>query len=407
MRTVYHMGLLALPFAASAALLCADETTPMPPRLHLEPAQYADEQSALRTADELEQAYPAENRPEAVKMLVDILRGSQMGPGEGWFGPARTRFTWPWLAEQHGIDPQTGEFTIAQYAGREAWWEKLDRDLNGAITESDLDWSDRSPWVQQSRLVSQMFRRMDGGDGRLTLADFEQFLQRTSPGKDHLTIGDLREALLGGPAGFSPGDAPTRAMLVKGLLAGEIGSMHEGPQIGQPAPDFTLKRADGKESIQLSKFVGNKPLVLVLGNFTCGPFRAIYPEVDALRERYQDDANFLMVYVREAHPTDGWKMESNVRAGVAVRQPTTQDERAAVCTKFCERLKPTMPVAVDELNDPVGHAYSGMPGRMYVIDRAGLVAYQSGRGPFGFKPAELEQALIMCLLEIKLSDSKP
>ena len=58
-----------------------------------------------------------------------------------------------------------------------------------------------------------------------------------------------------------------------------------------------------------------------------------------------------------------------------------------------------MPVVVDDITDPVGNAYSGMPGRMYVIDPHGKVAYKSGRGPFGFRAGELEQALIMCLLE--------
>ncbi len=51
-----------------------------------------------------------------------------------------------------------------------------------------------------------------------------------------------------------------------------------------------------------------------------------------------------------------------------------------------------MPVLVDEISDPVGNAYSAMPARLYVIDTAGKVAYKSGRGPFGFKPGEMEQA---------------
>jgi hypothetical protein len=34
-----------------------------------------------------------------------------------------------------------------------------------------------------------------------------------------------------------------------------------------------------------------------------------------------------------------------------------------------------------------------------VIDAEGKAAYQGGRGPFGFKPGELEQALVMTLLE--------
>ena len=45
-----------------------------------------------------------------------------------------------------------------------------------------------------------------------------------------------------------------------------------------------------------------------------------------------------------------------------------------------------------------------MPARLYVIDRNGRVAYQSGRGPFGFKTGEMEQALLMTLLDQKTSD---
>jgi hypothetical protein len=33
----------------------------------------------------------------------------------------------------------------------------------------------------------------------------------------------------------------------------------------------------------------------------------------------------------------------------------------------------------------------------------GKVAYKSGRGPFGFKAGELEQALVMALLEAQWS----
>jgi hypothetical protein len=40
-----------------------------------------------------------------------------------------------------------------------------------------------------------------------------------------------------------------------------------------------------------------------------------------------------------------------------------------------------------------------MPARLYVIDSKGKVAYKGGRGPFGFKPGEMEQALVMSLLE--------
>ena len=53
---------------------------------------------------------------------------------------------------------------------------------------------------------------------------------------------------------------------------------------------------------------------------------------------------------------------------------------------------------VDTIDD-AGNPYSGMPGRLYVIDREGKVAFKSGRGPYLFKPAELEQSLVLLLQE--------
>jgi hypothetical protein len=100
------------------------------------------------------------------------------------------------------------------------------------------------------------------------------------------------------------------------------------------------------------------------------------------------------VYVREAHPLDGWRMESNDRAGIEIKQPRAKTERDTVARKCCSSLGITMPLVVDQLNDYVGHVYSGMPDRLYVIDRDGRVAYKSGRGPFGFKPGEMEQTLL-------------
>ena len=40
-----------------------------------------------------------------------------------------------------------------------------------------------------------------------------------------------------------------------------------------------------------------------------------------------------------------------------------------------------------------------MPDRLYVVDSRGRIAYKGGRGPFGYKPSELEQALLMLLLD--------
>src|SRR5262245_49249214 len=105
-----------------------------------------------------------------------------------------------------------------------------------------------------------------------------------------------------------------------------------------------------------------------------------------MKQRYGDRVDFLAIYVREAHPVDGWRMSSNDDVGICIRQPRNQGERLSVARSCGNLLKISMPLVVDELDDRVGQAYSGMPDRLYLIDRAGRVAYKSGRGPFGFKP---------------------
>lgn len=115
--------------------------------------------------------------------------------------------------------------------------------------------------------------------------------------------------------------------------------------------------------------------------------------------RWKDQVDFYAVYIREAHPSDGWRMESNDRVGVQVAQPQSTEERTKVAVHCCESLKLSMPLLVDSIDDRVGHSYSGFPDRLYLIDRDGKVAYKGGRGPFGYRPRELEQSLVMLLLD--------
>jgi hypothetical protein len=102
---------------------------------------------------------------------------------------------------------------------------------------------------------------------------------------------------------------------------------------------------------------------------------------------------------------DGVFSANNENAGIVVRQPRSLGERAEVAHACSAKLRITVPLVVDTIDDRVGHAYSGMPDRLYVIDRDGRVAYQGGRGPFGFKPAEMEQSLITLLLEEDTGDA--
>lgn len=387
-------------FTAATHILAQDESRSATPAVPEQPTvPPAPGPDLLKyTPEQIEAAYEGKDIPEAVAMYLVVARDGQLDGTNGWFGPAQNRFSWQWLAERHGIAPDQ-PLGADNFQGPKAIFEQLDRDHDGKISGFDLDWSDENPWVRQSSMINRMFRRIDpSGDGRLTAEEWQAFFAKLAGDEKTVRPEQLRDALIP-PSSFSPGDAPAKEILIKGLMAGEIGSLQEGPVLDQPAPDFELSPLGGGDPIRLSDRIGKKPVVLVFGNFTCGPFRSMYPAVEAVKLRQQDNADFLMVYVREAHPTDGWVMKSNEKVGVVVAQPTTISERQAVAEQCAAKLNPSMPLLVDDISDTVGNAYSGMPARLYVIDTNGNVSYKSGRGPFGFKPEEMEQALLMLMLE--------
>lgn len=52
-----------------------------------------------------------------------------------------------------------------------------------------------------------------------------------------------------------------------------------------------------------------------------------------------------------------------------------------------------LPALVDGIDDAVNRAYAAQPDRLFLVGRDGKIAYTGGRGPGGFKPAELEDAI--------------
>lgn len=119
--------------------------------------------------------------------------------------------------------------------------------------------------------------------------------------------------------------------------------------------------------------------------------------------KYYDHVQFLTIYIREAHPVDGWWFGGGImgllmklkrsKAATDVYDPKTLDERQAVANRYKVDLKYDISTYVDEMDDAVSKAYAAMPTRLYLIGLDGLVVYAGGLGPFGFKTMELESAI--------------
>ena len=116
-------------------------------------------------------------------------------------------------------------------------------------------------------------------------------------------------------------------------------------------------------------------------------------ELEELYERHRDEVAFFIVYIREAHPEDGWVLADNRREEIALADPTSLDERAAAADACVVRLRTRIPVLLDGVDDAVALAYGGWPDRLYLIGRDGRIAFQGEPGPEGFKPEELAAAI--------------
>jgi hypothetical protein len=107
-----------------------------------------------------------------------------------------------------------------------------------------------------------------------------------------------------------------------------------------------------------------------------------------LYAEYSDRVQFLLIYIREAHPTDGWYIGTH-----NIRDPQNIEERRRVAGECEVGLQYSIRTYVDEMDDEVMKAYAAWPDRLYLIGLDGRVAYAGKQGPMGFRPGQLKKAI--------------
>src|SRR6516165_9950797 len=186
-----------------------------------------------QVADQLVQEFQAvwPNPPEWVAMLVDILQGRQLGPGDGWFKTAVGRTRYDWNATRQRLDRDgDGRIARAEFAGSDDDFGRLDRDRDGSLDARDFDFSPHALAPSPAALIFYAADR--DGNGKLTREELDAFFRAAdSGGAGFLSVADLQEALTPPPhgKGSSGGpQGPSRLTLVKGLFRQEIGSLQPG-----------------------------------------------------------------------------------------------------------------------------------------------------------------------------------
>ena len=120
--------------------------------------------------------------------------------------------------------------------------------------------------------------------------------------------------------------------------------------------------------------------------------------------QYGEKADFLTIYIAEAHASDEWSMldtrnaTDNGRFDVPLAR--TIEDRLKLANDWVAWLsewlnktgKESVPYAVDPMDDNARLAYGAWPERLVVIEN-GTVEYYGAMGPFGYKPEEVRQWL--------------
>ena len=127
--------------------------------------------------------------------------------------------------------------------------------------------------------------------------------------------------------------------------------------------------------------------------------------IQKLYEQYHKDVQFLSIYIREAHPIDGWwlgrrltktiikKVFPYPKASMEHYDPKTIEERREVAGECETALEYGIHTYVDEMDDAVNRAYAAWPTRLYLVGLDGKVVYSGGMGPYDFKPEKLKAAI--------------
>ena len=112
---------------------------------------------------------------------------------------------------------------------------------------------------------------------------------------------------------------------------------------------------------------------------------------------YKDKVQFVLVYIREAHPshTETGRATGDrflrMSAQPKIAQPKTIQERIIAATKCIQDLKIALPTLIDDMGGSFQKKYGGFPAGTAIVDLDGKIVYHS-TGPSGCRPNEAEKA---------------
>lgn len=111
-------------------------------------------------------------------------------------------------------------------------------------------------------------------------------------------------------------------------------------------------------------------------------------------EDFSDVADFLLVYIDEAHPSDGWVAPPMGSSCFNVRKHQNLEERLGAARKLTEHfsLPPQCQLVADCMDNNANVAYGVSNERVCIVQQR-KIAYLGGKGPFFYNLKDVRQWL--------------
>jgi len=115
-----------------------------------------------------------------------------------------------------------------------------------------------------------------------------------------------------------------------------------------------------------------------------------------LRQNFSELADFVTIYIEEAHPAErghfrvggadgNYDIDTHNSIEDRLSAAETLQQEAGDALKGCKIL-------VDQMDDRANKAFASLPERLYVV-KDGQVVFQGGLGPFDYRISDVENFL--------------
>lgn len=111
--------------------------------------------------------------------------------------------------------------------------------------------------------------------------------------------------------------------------------------------------------------------------------------IKEIQAKFADRATFLTIYTQEAHPTEAGDYIDYFKP---INHHKNLEERLRAANELLQLETLPGPLLVDNMKNEASKSYGSFPDRLYIVLN-GVIVYQGGVGPHGYRTGELDSWL--------------